>query len=770
MKKELAIQNILSYCISPFMKNKVSIFVHTYLPNAKVVFDSNYSAPASIIQYNGSTTVTFCPLKVVQMLCPYCYTARYLIEYLNKIISTKSEDVDFNFRFSTNDVNNLDISSESLYIYLAAHELFHKKSTLAGSKLQDLLKSFAESYPKIPMKLSTFILNVVEDSAIQRINIPDSCYIIKDAFMTWQPRLQGVGKVDEYLNSQDVSMFNKLYFFIVYFYSQSSKSSRQQLVSFVKNQFGMPDEIINCFNNCVSINDSHDRAYHTLFDFVPLVYDWFLVPAVNNAKNTKAQAKDLLECSNIVDPDTIEDDEDEDYDSDESGDEDNSSDVSDDNQSNDNSVESSEDEDYNGDESSEDDNVEDDNVESSEDESEDESDTDTDTEDVNENEEDESESESESESEGCVNENEDGSESENGSESEDINEEDYNKDDETSNSNSAGDGDSEELTENELNDVIEELNNSLEDSLASLNDNDIDDVLNSEDSKEDVDLSQSSSYSESTNLSDIFDESSISQPCDIKLLNNFYDNCSMTFEDLINDGEKTFYHLEEGTFDTDRVSDTVIYKDIDVFYNTEIYATALNMRCCFILDASGSMFYSYEADRYSYDSHSVFALSASVITSLKQAFFNLNVLSRCITFSDEAYILSDYDKTFNSLEELYNTISYYSLPGLDGGTHLDRALSIELNDYDLLAYGNNKLIIILTDGDTSKEYACMSALESLHNEGVEILAVYLGDSLSDSFQNLFGQYDTILCPANEIETHLAGLIYNFIIDKFMLVK
>ena len=722
MESEKAMGLMLKLAESPMLKGKCTNLIVCCAKNCSFNFNRSIDAPAHIMHAgsNARAIVEINPLLVIQMLPAECYASKLFARLVDGSID---EDDFFAHYYSKCAIEEF----ESIYTYLMCHELFHRRYSLSGVELRDIIAGMHKAYPDIPVKLADFVANVIEDATIQRLGLNDFHYnhTIKFAFDKWMPIMQGTQKAEMYIKLTPESIRDKLYFFITYFYSQSNRGIRAKLVDKALNELKMPQEIIDCFNDCVSLNDSVARATKTYMELAPMVYEYFLIDAKSAAGMEKTTEGDMLDASGIAKPDdetnTSSNEgtaDDQAPDSDSQSDETNKSNSSSGSQAEDDSDESDNE---------------------SEDESEGESDGEGSSGD------DESEDDSDSSSSSDMEEGSDGGTK--GSDSEDS--------------------PKDEATLEELKSKLEQALNEAVDELSP--NNDIEDLANDDseiefkpgDGSEVDDMAVDVSDATSKDIRLDKDHSCILE------LNTFYNTASITFEDLFNSGIITRENLDEGNLDMSRMLEPDLYGNLSVFTDTYKVVNALSMRLCFILDASDSMFNS----RGMRDIDSPFYQSSLVIAALKTAFTELNCLSKVMLFSDNTYVLADYNTICPSMEELYERlISYYNYSGLGSGTEMLPSLEHLLNDSEFMNFPDSKLAIVLTDGDTDYAYDCANRIKKLQSQGVDVLAIYISNKGSSScFNSIFRDADSIVISPKDIQGKLCQMIYEYIINKFVLI-
>jgi len=684
----------------------------------------------------------------------------------------------------------------NLIHFVIFHETFHKKWSPTNEDFMSEMKAAYKAGVKIIPDLAHGLSNFVEDSTIQRLGktFYSDNTILQTAFDTIMPYFQGWHKAELFLNNcKFETIKEKLFTFLHLYYAQSDPSTFSKLYNKCK-ELGMSDELIQAWKDAVSINDCHERVHFTLFILYPLVYNYFLVQATEQAQGEKQQTiRDVMDASSIAEPN--EDDKqssnegnpdseqpessdgessdcpsNQDIDSDESMD-DGSGSSNDDGQNDDNCPLNDEESEDVGQSSNED--CDDDS--SNEDGSSDTNEEDIDEEDSfgsgkdEEDSTDEGDEEFESESSSSENEDSEDESSSSGDDGED--------EDESSNEYEEDKSNSSELTEEEKAEVEKQMQEALEQAAKEINQETMqhDDESESDSCQKDFEnqcnedgFKDDSPYDHSFNDCSDLDVGNLNLSLsgnidDAVRLNN---EASLVFEDLVNRGDRILYDLDDGELNVDTMIESESEGNSDIFYDSYHEPHTLDLCACFAIDCSGSMFNSERIECSS------FGASCAAVSAVRNALVDLGVFSSALLFDEGCAVVSDYDSPkddiVNAYKRLLNSENYLN----DGGTDLLPTLKYIKRDKYLNSFGGDKFICILTDGSTSNSYECKEIIQELLKDGYNILGIYLSterhvDEIPWYFGELFEGCGQIVIPVSVIHNNLCRLIYEYIVDNFI---
>lgn len=694
--------------------------------------------------------------------------------------------------------------------FCALHELGHYLYT---DSIKNSNAYKAELCPDVPSFLVDYVINVVEDSVIQKKFCMDfnSTNIIK-TFKLGIRITQGAIPVNDFSNivSQveaanvtnfELNIKQKLFWFIMKVYNEYDKNVQSMWNH--PEYFAWSQETLNAFDNAIRITDTKLRCRYTVGTLSPLIFK-DLLELVNKAGSKATSVGDLLDqpklyqstqteeseenddtdnqddvSSSIDESDETsksssdsskEDDSSEEESDDSNGSSSNSEDGEDSSDEAEESDEESEDEDSDEDETEdetedeseeeaedEDDDLDDDTDESEEDakddteadDDEEKSDDDLDEEEEDSEVEDEDDDESE-ESEDDSNDEDDDSDSDS-DESDETSDEDNDSSDSDSDS-SGGDGaGAPSPDDNEDNNSLteEELNDLLQKTL-----NDITDDFNSE-SDYDDNLSLDEDKINSINTNVRYDVSTYFNPSISKsklsdLVVDTYNEAASVLQRLYTQADVVVRGLEQGELDEEAIVDYFVDKSLNIYKEEYPAPVGKDILAYFLLDVSGSM----RGDKL--------ILAQQAFEGLMYAFNAVHIQTCLLTFSDDTSLVKpfDLDVPFSNPSELS---SAFKMISAGGGTGIMESLNFILKDYYFNDVKYHKIVIIATDGEV--DYLDPEIAQAIADNSLLFVlgldfSAYQWEDIKDIIVKSYS--------IDEIVTQLPADIYEEVAKKFFM--
>lgn len=680
----------------------------------------------------------------------------------------------FNFLFSRSKNNKL-LFNLYEYVnyftcYLMLHELGHYFYTV-DNKIADKYITFINKQKHIPKEFAHFVINVVEDSFIQRkFQLDYPIQIYRDYFLLGTSIIQGPAsaltwvealKQAEQSQSKFMKIYDKLFYFILRAYNLNDKDIQE--VYGKSPVLGWTDKCLEYFDTAICILDNEKRCEYTCNTLLPELFD-VLHEVVNVTKqqmqnngNGSLLDEDKLREANIVEESEDEDTEDESNLEESSGTCDS------------NSSKSSSKSDSNSDSESEDGESECDDEAQNQGNSEEELEDDNLSDDEAEN---DSSSNSEADS---SNENEDDEESEDGEDNEGSSDEEVS----SSEDNSTGDS-SDSQPKADAGKTIEEQMQELEDAFNQELKEACDELNASLDESKDrsYDKVDSKTFNQDVSINDIADIINEIN-CNYKVANdlesfiknqknsslstistygvNLFNIAGNLFKRIYTFDTDDLNYLDNGELDEDTMLDFYTEKSLNIFKQHRDLVESKNIRIFFLVDDSGSM-YTERAK----------ALRV-IIPPLMHAFEESNIETCLYAFGSRCYLVKDFkDKIFlsgadSSLQYVFNKV-YDS-----GSTNISPALSaISCKDFD---DDTIYIMFVFTDGYVDNEnlasdlFKYLSKVKKVNLFGVTIDDTYACETLMHLMnvnEEACKNYTT-----DELITKLPQDIYSTIVDKFI---
>lgn len=182
--------------------------------------------------------------------------------------------------------------TKSIKTFLLLHEIGHWLYTADPSSVIPFVRKYCSN---IPVELSMYLYNVVEDSVIQRLFMLEyRSSIYRQAFDIGICCFQGAEAVKSYVSKsedQNWSIKTKLFYFIIRAYNLHNSE--------VQNMFNIPDKIgwkedtIAAFDEAIITIDKLERAEYVFKVLAPLVFR-DLLEEIDSSEGTEATDEDSL--------------------------------------------------------------------------------------------------------------------------------------------------------------------------------------------------------------------------------------------------------------------------------------------------------------------------------------------------------------------------------------------------------------------------------------------------------------------------------------------
>ncbi len=673
--------------------------------------------------------------------------------------------------------------------FLANHEGNHQEYTMAFS---EIWKIFLDKVAKhIPQSFISYTNNVVEDSKIDTLKFSQSQSLFeKDIIRVGIKLFRTVDSIEDMvaqLKDNNYTIRAHLLFLLDYRFClmglNKKDLDKDKAIALAQQdeRFVLTNEVFKLFDSILAEADTKIRTTRTVTELVPMLWDLFLYKGKEEIKDAAAGNGSLLDAQKVLEnqqqkqsssggqkqeqeedeeesssgsSQDSEDEDEEDEDDSDSGDEkqDGSSGESSNNEGDTDNEEDIDnvDDDEQGSGSSSDGEAEDeedsdldseDDTEEGECESSGDSDYETEDEDLDDKESNDSDCDSSSnssDSDGSEESSEESSEdsSEDSSDGDSSGDSEDNEDTSSSNDNdnSSDDGGSgASYSEEELEQMAREL---LEDVLEDVNE----EAGDTEDTREDrtteeqkqqlkKDISQ---LNKAVALSGVNTISLKMKQQTFNMLNkNVYFEYQKALKLAYNKMpvEKSGY--QTGEFDENLIERLKFERDINVFARKTSFKNDKNIFVTFLIDISGSMSDKIGSIR-------------SIVPELVHAFESVHIKTRIFTFSDDSYLVKDFnDKLINKNFHSNLKTTFCFIEDLAGTNPLDALNFLLCSSYDYNAmHQNENILIFITDGcvNSDVEDMCIVRFEQLKKLNYKIFPVglELEDYDIDSLERLVG--------------------------------
>lgn len=200
--------------------------------------------------------------------------------------------VDNKDKFIKNIQSHLYVITKHIKTFLLLHEIGH---WLYSATPKDFIPLMKKHCSNIPSELSMYLLNVVEDSVIQRLFMLDfRGTFYRQCFDIGICCFQGAEAVKTYVansEEQNWSIRTKLFYFIIRAYNLHN--SEVQAMFNIPDKIGWRDDTVQAFDQAITTIDSIDRAKYVFETLAPLVFR-DLVEEIDENNSESTSSNDSL--------------------------------------------------------------------------------------------------------------------------------------------------------------------------------------------------------------------------------------------------------------------------------------------------------------------------------------------------------------------------------------------------------------------------------------------------------------------------------------------
>ena len=625
-----------------------------------------------------------------------------------KLVDSRDEFVKkFNYVFSN--------IAKCIKTFLLLHEIGHWLYSASPKDFVPLMKQYCSEFPP---ELTMYLLNVVEDSVIQRLFMLDyrgSFY--RQCFDIGICCFQGAEAVKSYVAKSEQanwSIKTKLFYFIIRAYNLYD--SEVQAMFNIPDKIGWKEDTIEAFDQAITTIDKNDRAKYVCEVLAPLVFR-DLVEEIDATDGTEAtDADDLLEQDKL-------------YKSKNAQNKPNSSQSS-----SSSSNQSTTDEGSDGNSTEED--TEDDGTEGEGTSESDDADTNSDKD----------EGDSDGDSSGNSSEQDEDGESKQSP---------SNSNSEESSTEPASEvtptAPEEKTIQEKIAEACKELNKSIN---AQSEPEKVSEAPRLKEQSNPLAVSCGVIDHTANKFSNNFTSTMNS------LTLNIYGNAIGILDKIFTMNNDVIRGLDQGELDEDELYTYYTEKNLNIYKEEHKVKQDKKVVVYFILDNSGSM----SGHRYDY--------SSAAFIGLIHAFEDIQIKCCFLSFGEDVRLIKKFEDStsFLGVESPLQYMVDEHVSDLEGDTNLFPALDYVIND---ATFNDNdpdlcKVVIVATDGCTSKESACAYVAEQISSEALMFaVGLDMGGHL-EYLQRVMPGAIVKNYDGSNIATQLPEDIYEEIINRFLL--
>jgi len=268
--------------VSPYIEDR---FLNSELKNILVTFTSsrnwtlidNNKAEAPALIKPQSNYIAFNPILIAASL--------FELRKELGIVNNKDE-------FYKQSYSKIKIVCKCIKTFLLLHEIGHWLYTANPKDVLPLVQKYCSNFP---IELTMYLINVVEDSVIQRLFMLEyrgSFY--RQCFDIGICCFQGAEAVKTYVAKSEEanwSIKTKLFYFIIRAYNLHN--SEVQAMFNIPDKIGWKNDTIQAFDQAITTIDKNDRAKYVCEVLAPLVFR-DLVEEIDASEGTPAGEEDSL--------------------------------------------------------------------------------------------------------------------------------------------------------------------------------------------------------------------------------------------------------------------------------------------------------------------------------------------------------------------------------------------------------------------------------------------------------------------------------------------